>query len=41
MYFQRPGRTILERMLVDVPDPTAVLGEKSELGDVQRMYFCG
>lgn len=41
MYFQRPGRTILERMLVDVPDPASVLGEKSELGDVQRMYFCG
>ncbi|EDR09851.1 uncharacterized protein LACBIDRAFT_318092 [Laccaria bicolor S238N-H82] len=41
MYFQRPGRTILERMLVDIPDPAAVLGGKSELGDVQRMYFFG
>ncbi|TFK36215.1 S-adenosyl-L-methionine-dependent methyltransferase [Crucibulum laeve] len=38
-HFQRPGRTILERHLVDVPNPVDV-GEKG-LGEVERIYFSG
>ncbi|KAF9481760.1 S-adenosyl-L-methionine-dependent methyltransferase [Pholiota conissans] len=35
-YFQRPGRTILERYLVDVPEPR----EDSDLEPLTRAYFC-
>ncbi|EAU86635.2 hypothetical protein CC1G_07293 [Coprinopsis cinerea okayama7 len=40
-YFERPGRTILERLLVDVPAPEDVLGikESDGLKDFQRVYF--
>ncbi|RXW18223.1 hypothetical protein EST38_g7632 [Candolleomyces aberdarensis] len=39
-YFQRPGRTILERLLVDVPSPSSVLGASDcGLRDFQRAYF--
>ncbi|KAJ2932317.1 hypothetical protein H1R20_g4787, partial [Candolleomyces eurysporus] len=39
-YFQRPGRTILERLLVDVPSPSSVLGASDcGLTDFQRAYF--
>ncbi|KAF8962067.1 S-adenosyl-L-methionine-dependent methyltransferase [Flammula alnicola] len=36
-YFQRPGRTILERYLVDVPEPPKDGG----LEELTRVYFCG
>ena len=36
-HFQRPGRTILERYLVDVPEPPAGSG----LQALARTYFCG
>ena len=36
-HFQRPGRTILERHLVDVPEPPAGSG----LQALARTYFCG
>jgi hypothetical protein len=39
-YFQRPGRTILERYLIDVPEPSDVLGDNA-LMDMKRVYFCG
>ena len=39
-YFQRPGRTILERYLVDVPEPSAILGGDTSL-QMHRVYFCG
>lgn len=39
-YFQRPGRTILERYLVDVPEPSDVLGDDALL-ELKRVYFCG
>ncbi|KAF8900680.1 S-adenosyl-L-methionine-dependent methyltransferase [Gymnopilus junonius] len=39
-YFQRPGRTILERHLVDVPEPSTVI-ESDECDEFQRVYFCG
>ncbi|KAJ3502219.1 hypothetical protein NLJ89_g8987 [Agrocybe chaxingu] len=39
-HFQRPGRTILERYLVDVPEPNAfVLSGK--FTPLKRIYFCG
>ena len=40
-HFQRPGRTILERLLVDVPSPNKVLGKDNQLGDFTRTYFAG
>ncbi|TFK23849.1 S-adenosyl-L-methionine-dependent methyltransferase [Coprinopsis marcescibilis] len=43
-HFQRPGRTMLERLLVDVPSPGSVLGthsEKGDLTDFRRVYFSG
>ena len=39
-HFQRPGRTILERLLVDVPEPVTVLKDEA-LGKMERVYFCG
>ena len=36
-HFQRPGRTILERHLVDVPEPPADSG----LQALARVHFCG
>ena len=39
-YFQRPGRTILERHLVDVPEPSSILN-KGSLDDLSRVYFTG
>jgi hypothetical protein len=38
-YFERPGRTILERYLVDVPEPSDILGDDSL--SMKRVYFCG
>ncbi|KDR79330.1 hypothetical protein GALMADRAFT_1234371 [Galerina marginata CBS 339.88] len=38
-YFQRPGRTILERHLIDVPEPSTVVKEGFEA--LERVYFCG
>ncbi|KAF5339813.1 hypothetical protein D9611_009091 [Ephemerocybe angulata] len=38
-YFQRPGRTVLERLLVDVPAPSVVLPGDVGLVDFQRLYF--
>lgn len=40
-HFQRPGRTILERHLVDVPNPDSVLQSGEALHDVERVYFSG
>jgi hypothetical protein len=40
-YFERPGRTILERHLVDVPGPREVLGEGGKLSEEERVYFAG
>ncbi|KAJ3899113.1 S-adenosyl-L-methionine-dependent methyltransferase [Lentinula edodes] len=40
-YWERPGRTILERHLVDVPEPKKVLGESVTLTDTDRVYFSG
>ncbi|PPR00682.1 hypothetical protein CVT24_000970 [Panaeolus cyanescens] len=40
LHFQRPGRTILERHLVDVPEPSTVLGHLG-LQNLRRVYFCG
>ncbi|PPQ92736.1 hypothetical protein CVT25_015357 [Psilocybe cyanescens] len=37
-HFQRPGRTIVERHLVDVPEPS-IYGVKLE--PLQRVFFCG
>ncbi|KAF8885376.1 S-adenosyl-L-methionine-dependent methyltransferase [Gymnopilus junonius] len=39
-YFQRPGRTILERHLADVPDPSSFI-KGGECEEFQRVYFCG
>lgn len=39
-YFQRPGRTVLERYLVDVPEPSDILGDNASL-NMKRVYFCG
>ncbi|KAJ3575402.1 hypothetical protein NP233_g1124 [Leucocoprinus birnbaumii] len=40
-YFERPGRTILERHLVDVPSPHQILGEGGKLIQEERVYFAG
>ncbi|KAG5637411.1 hypothetical protein H0H81_004669 [Sphagnurus paluster] len=40
-YFERPGRTILENMLVDVPDPTKMQSVRGGLGEFKRRYFSG
>ncbi|KAF9531475.1 S-adenosyl-L-methionine-dependent methyltransferase [Crepidotus variabilis] len=37
-HFQRPGRTILERYLVDVPEPSTVLKDAT-LSDIDRVFF--
>ncbi|KAF8637041.1 hypothetical protein AX16_010896 [Volvariella volvacea WC 439] len=39
-HFQRPGRTILENHLQDVPAPSEIL-QSAELTDFQRVYFTG
>ncbi|KIK68537.1 hypothetical protein GYMLUDRAFT_237577 [Collybiopsis luxurians FD-317 M1] len=39
-YWERPGRTILERHLVDVPEPEQILGS-GKLTDTDRVYFSG
>ncbi|KAF5310041.1 hypothetical protein D9619_010280 [Psilocybe cf. subviscida] len=36
-HFERPGRTILERYLVDVPEPPP----ETRLQALDRVYFCG
>ncbi|KAH6909801.1 S-adenosyl-L-methionine-dependent methyltransferase [Coprinopsis sp. MPI-PUGE-AT-0042] len=38
-HFQRPGRTILERLLVDVPAPESILEKDNHLVDFKRTYF--
>jgi hypothetical protein len=40
-HFQRPGRTILERHLVDVPEPSSILGDDGGLEKLHRVFFCG
>ncbi|KXN81413.1 Trans-aconitate 3-methyltransferase [Leucoagaricus sp. SymC.cos] len=40
-YFERPGRTILERHLLDVPSPEKVLTDQGRLRDEERVYFAG
>ncbi|KAF8066526.1 S-adenosyl-L-methionine-dependent methyltransferase [Lyophyllum atratum] len=43
-YFERPGRTILENMLTDVPDPTqmeSVMNTRGGLVNFERRYFAG
>jgi len=42
-YWERPGRTILERHLVDIPEPSDVLGPNSayRMSDTDRVYFAG
>jgi len=39
-HFQRPGRTILERHLVDVPEPSSIL-KGDGLERLHRAFFCG
>jgi len=39
-HFQRPGRTILERHLVDVPEPSSIL-KNDGLEKLHRVFFCG
>jgi SAM-dependent methyltransferase len=39
-HFQRPGRTILERHLVDVPEPSSIL-KNDGLEKLHRAFFCG
>ena len=39
-HFQRPGRTILERHLIDVPDPSSIL-KVDGLEELHRAFFCG
>ncbi|KAF8154457.1 S-adenosyl-L-methionine-dependent methyltransferase [Crassisporium funariophilum] len=38
-HFSRPGRTILERYLVDVPDPSKILKDGA-LEPLHRTFFC-
>ncbi|TEB30853.1 S-adenosyl-L-methionine-dependent methyltransferase, partial [Coprinellus micaceus] len=38
-YFERPGRTVLERLLTDVPAPKDVLGNESGLEDFSRVFL--
>lgn len=40
-YFERPGRTILERHLLDVPSPQKILGQGARLSHEERVYFAG
>ncbi|KAG6896706.1 hypothetical protein C0992_006590 [Termitomyces sp. T32_za158] len=43
-YFERPGRTILENMLTDVPDPTLLEGVvkvRGGLSHFERRYYAG
>ncbi|KAG6898599.1 hypothetical protein C0993_005756 [Termitomyces sp. T159_Od127] len=43
-YFERPGRTILENMLTDVPDPTlleSVARVRGGLSHFERWYYAG
>lgn len=40
-HFQRPGRTVLENSLLDVPPPAEVLGADGGLGDFQRVFYSG
>jgi len=39
-HFQRPGRTVLERHLVDVPEPSSILKDGG-LEKLHRAFFCG
>ncbi|KAF9560509.1 S-adenosyl-L-methionine-dependent methyltransferase [Agrocybe pediades] len=39
-HFERPGRTVLERHLVDVPEP-AQISKDICLEPLERVYFCG
>ena len=39
-HFQRPGRTILEHHLVDVPEPSSILKDGG-LEKLHRAFFCG
>ncbi|KAF9261651.1 S-adenosyl-L-methionine-dependent methyltransferase [Marasmius fiardii PR-910] len=40
-HWQRPGRTILENHLIDVPDPKDVPGAESLFAPIERIYFTG
>ncbi|KAF5372351.1 hypothetical protein D9615_009267 [Tricholomella constricta] len=43
-YFERPGRTVLENMLTDVPDPSqmeSVMIHRGGLAHFERRYFSG
>ncbi|KAG7095001.1 hypothetical protein E1B28_005795 [Marasmius oreades] len=40
-HWQRPGRTILENHLVDVPDPKDVPGTETSFAPLDRVYFTG
>lgn len=41
-YFERPGRTILENHLLDVPSPERVIDkERVKLINEERVYFAG
>ena len=39
-HFQRPGRTILEHHLIDVPEPSSILKDGG-LEKLHRAFFCG
>jgi hypothetical protein len=38
-HFERPGRTRLENLLRDVPDPAGIF--PGEFSDFQRIYYTG
>jgi len=40
-HWERPGRTVLERHLLDVPSPEKVLGKGGKLAHEERCYFAG
>lgn len=40
-HWERPGRTVLERHLLDVPSPEKVLGKEGKLAHEERCYFAG
>jgi len=40
-YWERPGRTMLERHLLDVPSPEKILGKEGRLVQEERCYFAG
>lgn len=41
-HWQRPGRTILERHLVDIPEPQQILNQQGTFGSsLHRLFFTG